>query len=452
MLHWKEKVADKLSRFLADSPSSSSHATPKDSPSSPVVRPEPKVLFFDLRSLIFHLIFEIERRGNGKAKGRSPFHRLPCRVCHFPSLELGLAFPFIWKLGLAFRPRSAIVEEDKMLHWKEKVADKLSRFLADSPSSSSHATPKDSPSSPVVRPEPKVLPFPKEELYRPESASFPTVLLSLIPTVSPGLGRKSSKFTGQRESSSSSRRLLPSKWSSKRFSWKDRSLDHEAEFGHEQGGYETLEFCEEEDDHVSERNGDSSEKTEETSTSANLTKFPPDTTEESSFISSDLYEFLQSTLPNIVKGCQWVLLYSTMKHGISLRTLLRKSGDLAGPCLLIAGDMQGAIFGGLLECPLNPTAKRKYQGTNQTFVFTTIYGEPRLFRATGANRYYYLCLNDLLALGGGDSFALCLDGDLLHGTSGPCETFGNLCLAHNPEFELKNVELWGFTHSTRYLM
>ncbi|XP_058079744.1 uncharacterized protein LOC131227933 [Magnolia sinica] len=55
--------------------------------------------------------------------------------------------------------------------------------------------------------------------------------------------------------------------------------------------------------------------------------------------------------------------------------------------------------------------------------------------------YYYLCWNDVLALGGGGSFELCLDGDLLHGTSGPWETFGNLYSAHNPEFELKNVEL-----------
>lgn len=29
----------------------------------------------------------------------------------------------------------------------------------------------------------------------------------------------------------------------------------------------------------------------------------------------------------------------------------------------------------------------------------------------------------------------------LTGTSGPCDTFGNRCLAHNEEFELKNVEV-----------
>ncbi|GLT99297.1 hypothetical protein SLE2022_167410 [Rubroshorea leprosula] len=174
-------------------------------------------------------------------------------------------------------------------------------------------------------------------------------------------------------------------------------------------------------------------------------------TDDSAFITSDLYEFLGSSLPNIVKGRQWILLYSTLKHGTSLHTLIRNSAKLSGPCLLIVGDMKGAVFGGMLECPLKPTPRRKYQGTHQTFVFTTIDGGPRLFRPTGANRYYYICLNDLLALGGGSNFALCLDGDLLNGTSGPSETFGNICLAHTEEFELKNVELWGFKHASQYL-
>ncbi|KAF3676395.1 hypothetical protein FXO37_05370 [Capsicum annuum] len=136
---------------------------------------------------------------------------------------------------------------------------------------------------------------------------------------------------------------------------------------------------------------------------------------------------------------------STARHGISLRTLIRKSADISGPCLLITGDKQGAVFGGLLEAPLKPTAKRKYQGTNQSFVFTTLYGEPRLFRPTGANRYFLLCLNDILALGGGGNFALSLDADLLCGSSGPCETFGNSILAHDQEFEPKNVEGKGAT-------
>ena len=38
-------------------------------------------------------------------------------------------------------------------------------------------------------------------------------------------------------------------------------------------------------------------------------KLMPNLTNDSSFINMELYEFLQASLPNIVKGCQWVLLY-----------------------------------------------------------------------------------------------------------------------------------------------
>lgn len=39
------------------------------------------------------------------------------------------------------------------------------------------------------------------------------------------------------------------------------------------------------------------------------TKLLSNLTDDSSFITPELYEFLQSSLPNIVKGCQWILLY-----------------------------------------------------------------------------------------------------------------------------------------------
>nr|DAD36873.1 TPA_asm: hypothetical protein HUJ06_007514 [Nelumbo nucifera] len=287
---------------------------------------------------------------------------------------------------------------------KGKVADKLSFLFAKSPSSSSHST----SDSPVVQAGPQARP-----------------------------GHKSSK----RWYDAKPLRSLAAKWRSKSFSRKDKPLDCNGEYGPVSESKEMPKACEEDKGHASERDINGSHNYEETTISHASVDPVPNLMDSSSFITADLYEFLEACLPNIVKGCQWALLYSTSKHGISLRTLLRKSADLSGPCLLIVGDMQGAVFGGLLQCPLTPTAKRKYQGTNQTFVFTTIYGQPRLFRATGANRYFYLCLNDLLALGGGGNFALCLDEDLLHGTSGPCETFGNLCLAHSPEFELKNVEV-----------
>lgn len=46
------------------------------------------------------------------------------------------------------------------------------------------------------------------------------------------------------------------------------------------------------------------------SQSPNVLKNPRvNLTDESIFISPELYEFFESCLPNIVKGCQWVLLY-----------------------------------------------------------------------------------------------------------------------------------------------
>lgn len=48
---------------------------------------------------------------------------------------------------------------------------------------------------------------------------------------------------------------------------------------------------------------------EEATAQSSSPKMLTNLTEESVFITSELYEFLQSSIPNIVKGCQWILLY-----------------------------------------------------------------------------------------------------------------------------------------------
>ncbi|XP_042419555.1 oxidation resistance protein 1-like isoform X1 [Zingiber officinale] len=250
---------------------------------------------------------------------------------------------------------------------------------------------------------------------------------------------------------SSPQKSLPKKRSANSSAWKNLPSNFGEENGTRSECREIPESSKEDMDQFPNRPINRYSMFVEASTQHDPNEYLSYLTEKSTFMYADLFQFFGSCLPNIVKGCQWILLYSTWKHGISLQTLLRKSADLPGPCLLIVGDMQGAIFGGLLNSPLKPTSTRKYQGTGETFVFSTIYGEPRFFRATGANRFYYLCLNDQLAFGGGRNYALSLEEDLLRGTSGPCETFGNSCLAHTSEFELKNVELWGFAHSSRLL-
>lgn len=318
-----------------------------------------------------------------------------------------------------------------MLAWKEKVADRLARLLADSPS----------PAQAAVEPSQAI--SPAEHFTSPNKSSLPYYVFSLVQTSN----------SGHEQSAPCSEPLkplppesLPKRRRGTNFTWKDPLLELSEESGSESERDERNGNFSKNQVLQSYRSVDNSNGNEETSTSdcAGTLHY---LTEKSMFLSPKLFAFFQSSLPGTLNGCHWVLLYSTWKHGISLRTLLRRSENVQGPCLLIVGDMQGAVFGGLLNSPLRPTEKRKYQGTNQTFVFTTIYGEPRLFKPTGANRFYYLCLNDALAFGGGGSFALCVDEDLLHGSSGSCATFGNSCLAYSPEFELKNVELWGFSHS-----
>ncbi|CAA0838144.1 TLD-domain containing nucleolar protein [Striga hermonthica] len=121
-----------------------------------------------------------------------------------------------------------------------------------------------------------------------------------------------------------------------------------------------------------------------------------------------------------------------------------------GLSLLVVGDRNGAIFGGLVEAPLRPSSKRRYQGSNNSFVFSNNSGHPLIFRPTGVNRYFTLCSTEYLAMGGGGHFALYLDGDLLSGSSSLSETYGNPCLAGSEAFEVKEVELWGFVYASKY--
>jgi hypothetical protein len=137
----------------------------------------------------------------------------------------------------------------------------------------------------------------------------------------------------------------------------------------------------------------------------------PEISEPSLLLSEQSRRSLYTSLPALVQGRKWILLYSTWRHGISLSTLYRKSLLWPGLSLLVVGDRKGSVFGGLVEAPLIPTDK-KYQGTNSTFVFTNKSGQPTIYRPTGANRFYTLCSKEFLALGGGGRFALYLDSEL----------------------------------------
>ncbi|VFQ70144.1 unnamed protein product [Cuscuta campestris] len=109
----------------------------------------------------------------------------------------------------------------------------------------------------------------------------------------------------------------------------------------------------------------------------------PEISEPSYLLSEKTRMALYAALPVIVKDRNWVMLYSTWRNGISLSTLYRRSMLWPGLSLLVVGDRDGTVFGGLVEAPLRATTKRRYQGTNASFVFTNVSGDPIIFRPTG---------------------------------------------------------------------
>ncbi|KAK4405960.1 hypothetical protein Sango_0602500 [Sesamum angolense] len=246
-----------------------------------------------------------------------------------------------------------MIKEEKITHdIKDRVSQKLSRFFTASPS------------SPTPDQESEARPF-------AEHAKSLSSMVSRLPSASLDWFRQSSNYNGVKPIGS-----LSLKWRSKSFLRKDKPLDGFTESGHAHDNRAMIKSHEENGEPGStespSQNYKSSSSHQEsrepgsgrsTSSSGDIASIPhsfsqsmPCLRDESLFISPELYQFLKPSLPNIVKGCQ-----CSVRHGISLRTLIRKSADLSGPCLLITGDMQGAVFGGLLDCPLKPTAVWKYQ-------------------------------------------------------------------------------------------
>ena len=56
-------------------------------------------------------------------------------------------------------------------------------------------------------------------------------------------------------------------------------------------------------------------------------------------------------------------------------------------------------------------------------------------------KFFIVTLFSILSRG---SFGLWLDGDLYHGSSHPCKTFGNRTLSSEEDFVVKSIECWGF--------
>lgn len=137
---------------------------------------------------------------------------------------------------------------------------------------------------------------------------------------------------------------------------------------------------------------------------------------------------------------KWHLGYSTLTHGISLRTLYRSTAG-AGPCLLVIQDIDGNVFGAYASDGLRPHANT--YGTMETYLFRCLAGAqiPDIYRPSAMSNF---CDKNGVAIGL-DGPALAVEEDLLRGTSKPSKIFQSPCLTRSgfgAEYLIEKLEVW----------
>jgi hypothetical protein len=150
---------------------------------------------------------------------------------------------------------------------------------------------------------------------------------------------------------------------------------------------------------------------------------------------------LASILPTRYRNCEWQLLYSTARHGVSLNTFYMKTRN-RGPSVMIVEDTEGYVFGGFVSESWEP--KKGFCGTGESLLFS-LFPAFNVYPWSGLNDYFMFAREDQLAIGGGGGkFGLWLDSEFLQGASAPCDTFLNSCLASQEYFQCSVMECWGF--------
>uniref|UniRef100_A0A8C3ACZ5 Oxidation resistance protein 1 n=1 Tax=Cyclopterus lumpus TaxID=8103 RepID=A0A8C3ACZ5_CYCLU len=170
--------------------------------------------------------------------------------------------------------------------------------------------------------------------------------------------------------------------------------------------------------------------------------FKPNLRESSDLLEADQIEKLARNLPPRTIGYPWTLAFGTSKHGMSIKSLYRAMQGQDTPVLMVIKDSDGQVFGALASEPFK--VSDGFYGTGETFLFS-FNPEFEVYKWTGDNMFFMKGDMDSLAFGGGSGeFGLWLDGDLYHGRSHSCKTFGNPMLSKKEDFYVQDIEIWAF--------
>jgi len=149
---------------------------------------------------------------------------------------------------------------------------------------------------------------------------------------------------------------------------------------------------------------------------------------------------LSARLPGVT---EWVLRYTPKAHGTSLSTLYRLVAS-SDQTLVLLRDAKDHVFGGFAPEAWQPSGR--FYGSGEAFVFTFGRDSKLLaFPSTLRNNLFLYADNETIGMGGGGgTYALVLNSDLLRGMSSPSSTFSNPTLSSSQEFLIKDLEIWAF--------
>lgn len=192
----------------------------------------------------------------------------------------------------------------------------------------------------------------------------------------------------------------------------------------------------------------------------------PDRSNVAPILSSNaMRQIVGKGLPASLIFSKWKRLYCLSRDGDSFEQMIRMVKGHQ-KTLLVVKSTRGDIFGGFADAVWEVQHSHEigggFYGTGRAMLFRVEReGEKvqtdgkddnatvQIYKWTGVNRYIQLCdfQKKTLAMGGGGndgSFGLCIEDDFRRGSTGHCETFNNEPLTNQEEFDVLELEIWGF--------
>ncbi|XP_077261378.1 GTPase-activating protein skywalker isoform X2 [Temnothorax americanus] len=171
---------------------------------------------------------------------------------------------------------------------------------------------------------------------------------------------------------------------------------------------------------------------------------------------------LWSWLPMRITMYQPILLYTTEEHGCSLTTFYVRV-EQHEPTLLMIKTCNNEVFGAYCStrwCERNlkddKGQRQAYFGTGETFLFS-LYPERAKYPWIGMDsshndsrvhhsaELFMAADSKMITIGGGDGQAIWMDENIRFGKTDRCSTFNNPPLCASGDFEIRVLEVYGFS-------